>query len=161
MHFIFAVLIIYDKNIVIVFLCYNYLKRKRKRKGNLNMRKGIKILATLGALSIGGVAMAADVAALTEGWAASLNGVKGVLVIGATIVGLAMMAAGGIQLKKHGENPQQVPLNRPLIFLAAGALLFGLGATSNTVQQTIFGTDSGASRDTTANLEDDFTVPSL
>ena len=120
------------------------------------MKKGIKILATLGALSIGGIAMAADVATLTTGWAASLTGVKGVLVIGATIVGLAMMAAGGIQLKKHGENPQQVPLNRPLIFLAAGALLFGLGATSNTVQETIFGT--GNERSSDANMEDEFSV---
>lgn len=101
------------------------------------------------------ITMAADVAELTTSWAASLEGLKKVLVLGATLVGLAGMAAGGIQLKKHGENPQQVPLNRPLIFLASGALLFGLGATSNTLQSTIFGDDI---RETSANLEEEFGV---
>jgi hypothetical protein len=41
-------------------------------------------------------------------------------------------------LKKHGDNPQQVPLSKPLIFLTAGALLFGLGSTSDVMQQTLF-----------------------
>lgn len=117
------------------------------------LNKGIIASITTMGFSI---ALGADVAELTTNWAASLNGIKVVLVLGATVAGLAMMAAGAVQLKKHGENPQQVPLNRPLIFLASGALAFGLGATSNTLQSTIFGEEG--SRTSEANMEEEFSM---
>ncbi|HBC3481118.1 TPA: hypothetical protein KDY88_002571 [Vibrio parahaemolyticus] len=86
------------------------------------------------------ISFAAGVGELAQGWGETATALQVLLVIGAALVGLGMMAAGGMQLKKHGENPQQVPLNKGLIFLAAGALLFGLSATSTTMLDTIFGT---------------------
>lgn len=99
------------------------------------------------------VANAAAVSDLTAEWGASLTGIRSVFVVGSSIAGLGLLAAGGLQLKKHGENPQQVPLSKPLIFLTAGALLFGLGATSNTLQNTLLGDNA---EESSANLEDDF-----
>ncbi|MCK8072416.1 hypothetical protein [Vibrio sp. 1CM23M] len=100
------------------------------------------------------VSMAKDVASLTSAWWMSIFNFGEIIVILSTIIGLGMMVSGGIQLKKHGENPQQVPLNRSLIFLAAGSMLFGLGATSNTIQDTIFGVGEGKQSD--ANMEEDY-----
>ncbi|XNJ88793.1 hypothetical protein AB6C47_018305 [Vibrio cyclitrophicus] len=100
------------------------------------------------------VSMAKDVAGLANSWWLSIFNFGEVIIILSTIIGLGMMVSGGIQLKKHGENPQQVPLNRSLIFLASGALLFGLGATSNTLQDTIFGVGEGKQSD--ANMEEDY-----
>ena len=57
----------------------------------------------------------------------------------ATLLGIIALIVSGLTFKKHGDNPQQVPLSKPLIYLAAGTLLFGLGATSDVMQQTIFG----------------------
>lgn len=83
--------------------------------------------------------MAESVTSLAEKWGAAVSALQVVLVLAAALVGLGMMAAGAMQLKKHGENPQQVPLNKGLIFLASGALLFGLSASSQTMLDTIFG----------------------
>ncbi len=57
----------------------------------------------------------------------------------AALIGIVFLIMGGMGFKKYADNPQQTPLSKPMIFLAAGALLFGLSATSNTMQQTIFG----------------------
>ncbi len=68
-----------------------------------------------------------------------INAVSNMMVIGATLLGIVFLIVGGLNLKKHGDNPQQVPLSKPLIFLTAGAILFGLGSTSDLMQSTLFG----------------------
>lgn len=111
------------------------------------LMKKIKGLIFASVISLTQFSMAEDMATRAEDWAATFIALQALLVIGAALVGLGMMAAGGMQLKKHGENPQQVPLNKGLIFLAAGALLFGLSSTSETMQDTVFGTGNGVSSD--------------
>jgi hypothetical protein len=113
-----------------------------------NLKKGLTILAVAAGF---GAANAAGVQELAGGWSDTLSALKSVVVVGTSLVGLGVMGAGALQLKKHGENPNQVPLNKPLIFLAGGALLFGLGATSNTMQDTLFG---GEGRDGQSEIED-------
>ena len=68
-----------------------------------------------------------------------VKSVTALMIIAGTLLGVVFMVIGGVQLKKHGDNPQQVPLAKPLIFLAAGALLFGLGSTSDMMQKSVFG----------------------
>ena len=65
-------------------------------------------------------------------------------VLVAALIGIVFLIMGGMGFKKYADNPQQTPLSKPMIFLAAGALLFGLSATSETMQTTIFGDNSGA-----------------
>lgn len=93
----------------------------------------------------------ASVTKLTYGWGEAVWLFQLFFVAAAALVGLGMMASGAIQLKKHGENPQQVPLNKALIFLASGALLFGLAATSDTLLDTIFGEGTDGTTDVTTN----------
>tara|TARA_Y100000588_G_scaffold210270_1_gene224318 strand:+ start:141943 stop:142311 length:369 start_codon:yes stop_codon:yes gene_type:complete len=113
-----------------------------------NFKKSLTVLA----VAIGfGAANAAGVSELADGWTGTLSALKSVVVVGTSLVGLGVMGAGALQLKKHGENPNQVPLSKPLIFLAGGALLFGLGATSNTMQETLFG--EGGGRDSKTDIE--------
>jgi len=66
-------------------------------------------------------------------------------VLVAALVGIVFLIMGGMGFKKYADNPQQTPLSKPMIFLAAGALLFGLSATSETMQSSIFGDNDGAS----------------
>ena len=75
---------------------------------------------------------------------AQVNLVTDLMVIGATLLGIVFLIIGGVNLKKHGDNPQQVPIAKPLIFLGAGALLFGLGSTSTVMQETLFGDGTDA-----------------
>ena len=63
------------------------------------------------------------------------------------LLGIVFMIMGGMNFKKYADNPQQTAISKPIIFLAAGALLFGLSATSDTMQNTIFGVGEGVSAD--------------
>lgn len=71
-----------------------------------------------------------------------INAVTTMMVLASTLLGIVFLIIGGLNLKKHGDNPQQVPLGKPLIFILAGALLFGLGSTSDVMQKTLFGDGS-------------------
>jgi hypothetical protein len=109
----------------------------------INMKK-LKIVSGALMMATPLVAMAVDVAdgsagdiAKNLGDQASVATTAAVLV--AALIGIVFLIMGGMGFKKYADNPQQTPLSKPMIFLAAGALLFGLSATSNTMQQTIFG----------------------
>lgn len=68
-----------------------------------------------------------------------------VMVVLSALLGIILLIMGGMNLKKYADNPNQTPLSKPIIFLAAGALLFGLSSTSTTMQQTIFGSSTTTS----------------
>ena len=115
---------------------------------NSLFKKGLT-LTTLTMLStLSTFTFAADIGETAKEVGAQVNLITDLMVIGATLLGIVFLIIGGVNLKKHGDNPQQVPLAKPLIFLGAGALLFGLGSTSTVMQETLFGTES---RDTNVN----------
>lgn len=70
---------------------------------------------------------------------ASEAGVKLVFVASA-LIGVGLMVAGGIQLKKYADNPQQNGIAKPMIYILAGVIVFSVVATSDTMEQTLFGT---------------------
>jgi len=72
---------------------------------------------------------------------ASTSGTKLVFIVSA-LIGIALMIAGGLQLKKYADNPQQNGIAKPMIYLLAGVLVFGVVATSDTMEQTLFGGES-------------------
>lgn len=55
------------------------------------------------------------------------------------LIGMSLMFIGGLNLKKHAENPYQYPLSKSLMFLAAGSILFGLSSLSNVTSEVCFG----------------------
>jgi len=65
-----------------------------------------------------------------------------VLVIAASLIGIAIMIAGGLGLKKYADNPQQNPISKPLIYFISGIMIFGISATSETMKETIFGKEA-------------------
>ncbi len=69
---------------------------------------------------------------------ASTTGTKLVFVVSA-LIGVALMIAGGLQLKKYADNPQQNGIAKPMIYLLAGVLVFSVVATSETMEETLFG----------------------
>ncbi len=73
---------------------------------------------------------------------ASETGTQLVFVVSA-LVGVALMIAGGLQLKKYADNPQQNGIAKPMIYLLAGVLVFGVVATSETMEETLFGKAGG------------------
>lgn len=73
---------------------------------------------------------------------ASTTGTKLVFVASA-LIGVALMIAGGLQLKKYADNPQQNGIAKPMIYLLAGVLVFSVVATSDTMEETLFGASGG------------------
>jgi hypothetical protein len=71
--------------------------------------------------------------------------------IASALIGVALMIAGGIQLKKYADNPQQNGIAKPMIYLLAGVIIFSVVATSDTMDETLFG--SGGSKTKAYDLE--------
>lgn len=89
------------------------------------------------------VAQAQDLAESMGGLIdASEQGTKLVFVASA-LIGVGLMIAGGLQLKKYADNPQQNGIAKPMIYLLAGVLVFGVVATSETMETTLFGDSAG------------------
>jgi Na+-driven multidrug efflux pump len=63
--------------------------------------------------------------------------------IASALIGVGLMVAGGLQLKKYADNPQQNGIAKPMIYLLAGVLVFSVVATSETMEQTLFGASDG------------------
>jgi hypothetical protein len=74
---------------------------------------------------------------------ASSAGVKLVFVASA-LIGIGLMVAGGIQLKKYADNPQQNGIAKPMIYILAGVIVFSVVATSDTMEETLFGASGGS-----------------
>jgi hypothetical protein len=84
------------------------------------------------------VMAANDIGALGTNLGAQFGLLTKAAILGSTLLGIIALIGGAMQLKKHGDNPQQVPLAKPLIFIIAGAFMVGLSVTSNTMQKTLF-----------------------
>lgn len=122
--------------------------------------KKLTQLITTGALLAPMAAMAGDAGEIAQniGGQASVATVTAIMI--SALLGIILLIMGGMGFKKYADNPQQTPLSKPIIFLGAGALLFGLSATSDTMQSTIFGesdAESGSNVDFGANQEYDGT----
>lgn len=94
---------------------------------------------------------AQDLAASMDGLiSASTKGTE-LVFIASALIGIGLMIAGGLQLKKYADNPQQNGIAKPMIYLLSGVLVFGVVAMSDTMDQTLFG-ETG--RKKAVNLEE-------
>lgn len=62
----------------------------------------------------------------------------------AYIMGIAFLVSAMFKLKRHSEQPQQVPLLAPVIFTAMGVLLIYFPTTITTLRDTFFGSNNTA-----------------
>lgn len=116
------------------------------------MRKYVKLCASvagiLATLAIG-VAYAADggndLSSVAGTLTTQVKSLAGLLVIVAYVAGIGFALAGVIQFKAHKDNPAQVPLSKPIVYLAVGGCLLFLPALMGTAGNTIFGGEQKAS----------------
>lgn len=66
------------------------------------------------------------------------SGAKLIIMI-SYIAGIGFALGGVIQFKAHKDNPQQVPLSKPIVLLVVGACLLFLPTIITSSGQTIFG----------------------
>ncbi|MGD0465979.1 MAG: DUF6750 family protein [Gammaproteobacteria bacterium] len=64
------------------------------------------------------------------------------LIIVAYVAGVGFALAGILQFKAHKDNPQQVPLSKPIVFIAVAACLLFLPAIMSTAGKTVFGSNA-------------------
>lgn len=61
------------------------------------------------------------------------------LTIVAYISGVGFCIAGIVQFKAHKDNPTQVPLSKPMVYLGVGAALLFLPSIMSSAGETVFG----------------------
>lgn len=69
------------------------------------------------------------------------------------VCGVGFCIAGIVQFKAHKDNPAQVPLSKPMVYIGVGAALLFLPSIMTTAGETIFGGEQTGAK-TGAELTD-------
>lgn len=98
------------------------------------------ILATL-LLIIPSIVFAQEggVAGLAETLRKQITAIADILVVVSYVAGVGFALAGIVQFKAHKDNPAQVPLSKPIVYLVVGACLLFLPNILETAGSTVFG----------------------
>ncbi len=107
------------------------------------MKTQYKMLMGITLLSISTLAMAAssggDLEAIANTVTTQANAVARLLSVLSYVAGVGFAMAGILQLKAHKENPQQVPLSKPVVMIIVSACLLFLPTILKTAGSSIFG----------------------
>jgi len=118
-------------------------------RNGLLVRHGAKLAV---ALVAGGAMMAADPAAantfntFASSVAGNTNNATKIINTMSYIGGTALAAFGVLDMKKHVENPSQTPMKNGLAKLGFGGLLLMLPYVSNTIADTMAGSNTQATQ---------------
>lgn len=82
-----------------------------------------------------------DLSAITTQVQTQVSTVATLLVIVSYVAGVGFCLAGVVQFKAHKDNPMQVPLSKPIVYLSVGACLLFLPTIMKSAGETIFGGD--------------------
>lgn len=88
-----------------------------------------------------------DLKAISSGLTEQIKAVAQLLIIVSYVAGVGFALAGVIQFKAHKDNPTQVPLSKPIIYLIVGACLLFLPTLISSSGKTIFGDDKKSAGD--------------
>lgn len=86
-----------------------------------------------------------DLAAVAGTLYKNIKALSDLLTIISYIAGIAFAIAGVVQFKAHKDNPGQVPLSKPIVYLGVGAALLFLPSIITTAGSTVFGSSGGTS----------------
>lgn len=101
--------------------------------------KKIGLLGMLVCLSTAAFAGGNDLASVAGVVTTEFNAIAKLLSVTAYVAGVGFAMAGVLQFKAHKENPQQVPLSKPVVMIVvAGCLLF-LPTILNIAGSSLFG----------------------
>lgn len=70
---------------------------------------------------------------------ANVQSLAPLLTIAAYVVGVGFCIAGIVQFKAHKDNPAQVPLSKPMVYIGVGAALLFLPTIMESAGESIFG----------------------
>ena len=76
---------------------------------------------------------------ILEGLKDQITSVAEILVVVSYVAGVGFALAGIIQFKAHKDNPAQMPLSKPIVYIVVGACLLFLPQILKTAGTTVFG----------------------
>ena len=88
-----------------------------------------------------------DLTAIAGTLYTNIKSLADLLTIVSYIAGIAFAIAGVVQFKAHKDNPGQVPLSKPIVYLGVGAALLFLPSIITTSGATVFGSEGGIRSD--------------
>lgn len=99
-----------------------------------------QFLASVALSLFAGVAFAgtSDLSGVAETLTTNIKSLADLLIIIAYVAGIGFALAGVIQFKAHKDNPAQVPLSKPMVYIAVGAALLFLPSLMSTAGSSIF-----------------------
>ena len=110
------------------------------------MKTRTKILLGTTLLSLSTLALAGsgggDLTAIATTVTTQANAVAKLLSVLSYVAGVGFAMAGILQLKAHKENPQQVPLSKPVVMIVVSACLLFLPTILTTAGASIFGSSA-------------------
>lgn len=104
-------------------------------------------LCTLFLLAITGTALAdKNIQSIAEGVQTQLTAISSLIIVAAYVAGVGFSLMGIVQFKAHKDNPQQVPLSKPIVYLIIAACLLFLPSIMSSAGETVFGSDKLSSK---------------
>lgn len=109
----------------------------------LNLKMVLKVAAALGTLFVtllwGEQVLAAqDLSGIVKNVQTNVETLAPLLTIVSYVAGVGFAIAGIVQFKAHKDNPAQVPLSKPLVYLGVGAALLFLPSIMASAGSTVF-----------------------
>lgn len=104
----------------------------------LHFKKIITILGILGALATEAFA-AGNLSSMTQHITEQMNALVSLFSVIAYVSGVGFAMTGLLQLKGHKDNPQQIPLSKPVVMLIVATCLLFLPTIMGTAGMSLFG----------------------
>ncbi len=110
-------------------------------KGDEGMKQSRKLaqLCLPLLLVLSSAVFAADLVSLAGKVTEQANAVAKLLSVLSYVAGVGFAMAGVLQLKAHKENPQQIPLSKPVVMLVVATCLLFLPSILDTAGASLFG----------------------
>ncbi len=109
------------------------------------METRTKILVGMALLGLSTIAIAGsggDLTTIAKTVTKQADAVARLLSVLSYVAGVGFAMAGILQLKAHKENPQQVPLSKPVVMIVVAACLLFLPTILATAGASIFGSSA-------------------
>ena len=83
-----------------------------------------------------------NVSELASSLKTQFNAVTMLISVGSYVAGVGFALAGILQFKAHKDNPQQIPLSKPIVLIAVASCLLFLPTIINIAGKSMFGEDT-------------------
>jgi hypothetical protein len=118
------------------------------KNGVLTMKDVLKKISTsLGLTLVSGMLLARNLTTTAQDGITFFGVLGQLFYLAAFVFGILILIQGGMALKRYSDNPQQAQgqggIGKPLIYMAVGAILTGIGAWNGILQSSLLGEEDG------------------